>query len=111
MITFIICFDSATIGSSESLSRASRPSLKIPDDWWVEAGMAEFVRHTQAYRSTTADLVALDDIEPPFIRQGDKKRRESNRWSSAEQAREAFWSQACRQAPRTQTLRSPRKEP
>ena len=27
-ITFIICFVSATIGSSESLSRASRPSLK-----------------------------------------------------------------------------------
>ena len=40
--------------------------FEIPDDWWVEAGMAEFVRHTQAYRSTTADLVALDDIEPPF---------------------------------------------
>ena len=40
--------------------------FEIPEDWWVEAGMAEFVRHAPAFRSTTADLVALDDIEPPF---------------------------------------------
>jgi len=32
----------------------------------VGDGMPEFVRQTSAYRSTTADLVALDDIEPPF---------------------------------------------
>jgi hypothetical protein len=40
--------------------------FEIPDDWWVEAGMLEFVRRTSAYRSLMADLVALDDIEPPF---------------------------------------------
>ena len=41
--------------------------FEIPDDWWVEAGMSEFVRHTPAYRSTTADLVALNDISgQPF---------------------------------------------
>jgi hypothetical protein len=40
--------------------------FEIPDDWWIEAGMPEFVRQSSAYRSTTIDLVALDDIEPPF---------------------------------------------
>jgi hypothetical protein len=40
--------------------------FEIPGDWWAEAGMPEFVRQTSAYRSTTDNWVALDDIEPPF---------------------------------------------
>ena len=40
--------------------------FEIPDDWWAEAGMPEFVRRTSAYRSTTDNWVALDEIEPPF---------------------------------------------
>src|SRR5271154_3453503 len=43
--------------------------FEIPDDWWVQAGMPGFVRQSVAYNSTTedpADLVALDDVEPPF---------------------------------------------
>ena len=66
IITFIICFVSATIGSCEFPFPRFPAEFEIPDDWWVEAGMAEFVRRTPAYRSTTANLVALDDIEPPF---------------------------------------------
>jgi hypothetical protein len=40
--------------------------FEIPDDWWIEAGMSQFVpQQRQAYRSPT-ETVALDEIEPPF---------------------------------------------
>lgn len=40
--------------------------FEIPDDWWVEAGMLEFVLAGAAYCSTIeAVLVPLREIEPP----------------------------------------------
>jgi hypothetical protein len=39
--------------------------FELPDDWWTEAGMPDFARKTDAYRSTAgALLVLLSDIEP-----------------------------------------------
>jgi hypothetical protein len=40
--------------------------FEIPDAWWIEAGMYGFKPAGLAYRSPTAEMVALDDIEPPF---------------------------------------------
>ena len=41
--------------------------FEIPDDWWLEAGMQKFVSRALAYRSsTTNELIALDEVEPPF---------------------------------------------
>jgi hypothetical protein len=40
--------------------------FEIPDAWWIEAGMPGFNRQGWAYRSSTIEVVALDDIEPPF---------------------------------------------
>lgn len=40
--------------------------FEIPDEWWIEAGMPGFTRGAPAFRSATADTVALYDIEPPF---------------------------------------------
>jgi len=41
--------------------------FEIPDEWWNEAGMAEFNRNSPAYRSKeAAGLIRLSDIEPPF---------------------------------------------
>jgi hypothetical protein len=40
--------------------------FEIPDDWWIEAGMSQFVpQQRQAYRSR-AETFALDEIEPAF---------------------------------------------
>jgi hypothetical protein len=40
--------------------------FEIPDAWLTEAGMSGFARRGWAYRSSTAEVVPLDDIEPPF---------------------------------------------
>lgn len=40
--------------------------FEIPDALWVDAGMSGFKPSRPAFRSTGADLVALDDIEPLF---------------------------------------------
>ena len=41
--------------------------FEIPDEWWVDAGMAGFTPTAQAYRSSTgAELVPLTQIEPPY---------------------------------------------
>jgi hypothetical protein len=42
--------------------------FEILDDWWIEAGMAGFTSSRPAYRSTTAETIALDDIEPVYRR-------------------------------------------
>ena len=42
--------------------------FEILDEWWIEAGMPSFTRHRPAYRSTTTNIVGLDDIEPIFRR-------------------------------------------
>jgi hypothetical protein len=42
--------------------------FEIPDEWWLEAGMAEFSARSPAYRSTLgARLVPLREIEPPHL--------------------------------------------
>jgi hypothetical protein len=41
--------------------------FEIPDEWWFEAGMADFVPLGPAYRSiAAATLIPLRAIEPPF---------------------------------------------
>jgi len=42
--------------------------FEILDEWWVEAGMRSFKRRRPAYRSTTTNTLALDDIEPLYRR-------------------------------------------
>ena len=42
--------------------------FEIPDAWWIEAGMPGFTRQGSAYRSSSVDMAALDDIEPLFRR-------------------------------------------
>jgi hypothetical protein len=42
--------------------------FEILDEWWVKAGMPSFIRRRPAYRSTTTNIVGLDDIEPMFRR-------------------------------------------
>jgi len=39
-----------------------RCEFEILDEWWIEAGMPSFTRHRPAYRSTTTNIVGLDDI-------------------------------------------------
>jgi hypothetical protein len=53
--------------------RAPMPNFpcefEIPEEWWVESGMANFAPRGTAYRSTPgAQLVRLRDIEPPHGR-------------------------------------------
>jgi hypothetical protein len=41
--------------------------FELPDEWWAEAGMAEWVRSGSAYCSSTAiRFVPLNKIQPPF---------------------------------------------
>jgi hypothetical protein len=40
--------------------------FELPDAWWSEAGMSRLARRELAYRSTAADVLPLDEIEPPF---------------------------------------------
>jgi hypothetical protein len=40
--------------------------FEIPDAWWAAAGMSGFTCEGSAYRSSTGEVFALDDIEPPF---------------------------------------------
>jgi hypothetical protein len=40
--------------------------FEIPDEWWNQAGMSAFARTRSAYKSTTDETIALDDIEPVF---------------------------------------------
>jgi hypothetical protein len=63
--------------SSARWTRLSRPlrypmpnypcDFELPDEWLIEAGMANFIRARTAFRSTTnAVLVPLCEIEPPY---------------------------------------------
>jgi hypothetical protein len=56
--------------------------FEIPDDWWIEAGMPDFARESGAYKSTTADLFALDVVEPPF-----RLRTQPRDWRGFDRAR------------------------
>lgn len=39
----------------------------LPDDWWLESGMANFVKATPSYRSDEATAhVPMKEIEPPY---------------------------------------------
>lgn len=40
--------------------------FEIPDEWWLEAGMQQFVRRSKAYRSRANESVAPDEVEPSF---------------------------------------------
>jgi hypothetical protein len=42
--------------------------FEIPDEWWVAAGMTDFVTSRPAYRScASAKLIPLREIEPPHL--------------------------------------------
>jgi len=44
--------------------------FEIPDEWWVESGMANFTAQGCAYRTADkAQLVPLCDIEPVYSKQ------------------------------------------
>src|ERR1700722_19812621 len=44
----------------------------IPEDWWKEAGMEDFVRATRAYSSCSQHVVPISEIEPPRRTEGTK---------------------------------------
>jgi hypothetical protein len=41
--------------------------FEIPDEWWIEAGMAGFTPSARGFRSAAGStLIPLRDIEPPY---------------------------------------------